>query len=201
MALFIDSLAIMLIGLGSGTFLGSLFFLFSAMGKFDAIKDQLIVPAFVIGMFDLVSGYEMSFTWPLPSGYNMLFGDPLLFFGLLLVAASVMIYKNMKVASLSVLFVILGIYVLTGAASILTYHLESGVNLISAMGLYIIDGVAAILVPIVMMKPAGSWKSVYYLEFILLVLGSLLALFIGYVALPGHIVDFAKYFPSFIFGF
>lgn len=201
MALFIDSLAIMLIGLGSGTFLGSLFFLFSAMGKFDAIKEQLVVPAFVIGIFDLVSGYEMSFTWPLPAGYNMLFGDPLLFFGLLLVAASVMIYKNMKVASLSVLFVILGIYVLTGAGSILTYHLESGVNLISAMGLYIIDGVAAILVPIVMMKPSGSWKSVYYLEFILLVLGSLLALFIGYVALPGHIVDFAKYFPSFIFGF
>lgn len=201
MALFIDSLAIMLIGLGSGTFLGSLFFLFSAMGKFDAIKEQLVVPAFVIGIFDLVSGYEMSFTWPLPAGYNMLFGDPLLFFGLLLVAASVMIYKNMKVASLSVLFVILGIYVLTGAGSILTYHLESGVNLISAMGLYIIDGVAAILVPIVMMKPSDSWKSVYYLEFILLVLGSLLALFIGYVALPGHIVDFAKYFPSFIFGF
>ena len=96
MALFIDSLAIMLIGLGSGTFLGSLFFLFSAMGKFEAMKEQLVVPAFVIGMFDLISGYEMSFTWPLPSGYNMLFGDPLLFFGLLLVAASVMVYKNIR---------------------------------------------------------------------------------------------------------
>ncbi|MHB1470677.1 MAG: DUF981 family protein [Thermoplasmataceae archaeon] len=200
MALFIDSLAIMLIGLGSGTFLGSLFFLFSAMGKFEAMKEQLVVPAFVIGMFDLISGYEMSFTWPLPSGYNMLFGDPLLFFGLLLVAASVMVYKNMKVSSLSILFVILGIYVLTGAGSILTYHLESGNNLISAMGLFIIDGVAAILAPVVTMKPAGPGKFVYYLEFVLLVLGSLLALFIGYLALPGHLVDFAKYFPAFIFG-
>jgi putative membrane protein len=198
MALFIDSLAIMLIGLGSGTFLVALYFLYSALGKAEWIREQLVIPTIGVGLFDFISGYEMSFTWPLPSGYNMLFGDPLLFLGILLVAGAIMVYKKMNPASLSFLSVILGIYVLVGAYSIVTYKLETGNDLISSMGLYVVDGIAALLAPILIMKPNGAGKALYYLEFVLLLLGTLAALFIGYNALPEHLVDFSKYFPSVI---
>ncbi|MEM0245092.1 MAG: DUF981 family protein, partial [Thermoplasmata archaeon] len=78
MAGFIDSLAIMLIGLGSGLLLVALFVLFSALNKLEDLKEKLAIPAMGIGFFDFVSGFIMAFTWPLPGGYNMLFGDPLL---------------------------------------------------------------------------------------------------------------------------
>ncbi|MGC8497162.1 MAG: DUF981 family protein [Thermoplasmata archaeon] len=198
MALFIDSLAIMLIGLGSGTFLVALYFLYSALGKTEWIREQLVIPTIGVGFFDFISGYEMSFTWPLPAGYNMLFGDPLLFLGILLVVGAIMVYKKMNPASLSFLSVILGIYVLVGAYSIFTYKLETGNDLISSMGLYIVDGIAALLAPILIIKPSGVGKTLYYLEFVLLILGTLAALFIGYNALPEHLVDFSKYFPSVI---
>lgn len=198
MALFIDSLAIMLIGVGSGTFLGALYFLYSAMGKFEWIKEQLVIPAIGIGIFDFLSGYEISFTWPLPSSYNMLFGDPLLFFGILLVVGAVLTYKKMNPSSLSFLSVILGIYVIIGAYGIITYKLESGNDLIGAMGLYLADGIAALLAPILIIKPTGVGKALYYVEFVLLILGTLAALYMGYSALSEHLVDFSKYFPSII---
>lgn len=198
MALFIDSLAIMLIGVGSGTFLGALYFFYSAMGKFEWIRDQLVVPAVGIGIFDFMSGYEISFTWPLPAGYNMLFGDPLLFFGILLVVGAIMTYKKMKVSSLSFLSVILGIYVIMGAYGIFTYKLESGNNLIGSMALYLADGIAALLAPMLIIEPKGVGKVLYYIEFVVLTLGTIVALYMGYTALTSHLVDFSKYFPSLI---
>ena len=198
MSLYVDSLAVMLIGLAMGTFLGAFYFYFRARGNDQQVRN-LIIPAIAIGLFDFVSGYEMSFTWPLPSGYNMLFGDPLLLFGLLLVVSAVMIYKNVNFGLLPLLFVLLGIYVLVGAYSITELSLEGkplvSQNWFTSMGLYIADGVGALLAPILYVKPVGSGKYLYYIEWIILGIGTVFALVIGYIALNGHLIDFAKYFP------
>ena len=194
MALFIDSLAVMLIGLAMGTFLGAFYFFFRARGNEQQIHN-LVFPAMAIGFFDFVSGYEMSFTWPLPSGYNMLFGDPLLLFGLLLIVSAVMIYKNASLGLVPLLFVLLGIYVLVGAYSIVQQNLETGENLITAMGLYLFDGIGAILAPVLYVRPEGNGRWLYYLEWVILGIGTIFALVIGYIALNGHLIDFAKYYP------
>lgn len=194
MALFIDSLAVMLMGLGMGTFIGAFYFFFKARGNDQQIKN-LVFPAIGVGLFDFISGYEMSFTWPLPSGYNMLFGDPLLLFGLLLVVSAIMIYKNMNPGLIPILFVLLGIYVLVGAYSIVQQHLETGQNLLTAMGLYLFDGIGAIIAPILYLRPEGNGKALYYVEWIILGIGTIFALVIGYIALNGHLIDFAKYYP------
>ncbi|MCW6168732.1 MAG: DUF981 domain-containing protein [Thermoplasmatales archaeon] len=198
MTLYVDSLAVMLIGLAMGTFLGAFYFFFKARGNDQQVRN-LIIPAIAIGFFDFVSGYEMSFTWPLPSGYNMLFGDPLLLFGLLLIASAVMIYKNMNLGLLPLLFVLLGIYVLVGAYSINELGLEGKAfvsdNWFTSMGLYISDGIGALLAPILYLKPVGSGKYLYYIEWIILGIGTVFALVIGFIALNGHLIDFAHYFP------
>ena len=51
----------------------------------------------------------MSFKWPLHPVYNMLFGDPLLFLGLLMVMGGYMLYKNMNLKVLSIFGFFLGI--------------------------------------------------------------------------------------------
>ena len=55
-----------------------------------------------------------------------------------------MIYKDMHLGLMPLLVLLLGIYVLVGAYSIVQLKLESGQNLVTAMGLYLFDGIGAI---------------------------------------------------------
>ncbi len=187
---YVDPLAVMLIGLAMGTFLGAFYFFFKARGNEEQIR-SLVIPALAIGSFDFISGFYMSFAWPMNAphayAYNMLFGDPLLIFGLLLILSAIMVYKNLHLGMVPLLFVLLGIYVFVGAYSIVQLKLETGQDLITAMGLYIFDGIGAILTPIVYLKPEGSKKYAYYVEWIILGVGTIFALVIGYIALNGHL--------------
>ncbi|MCL5668249.1 MAG: DUF981 domain-containing protein [Candidatus Thermoplasmatota archaeon] len=187
---FVDPLAVMLIGLAMGTLLGAFYFFFAARGDKEQIK-SLVVPAFGVGVFDLVSGFYMSFAWPMTGfgyAYNMLFGDPLLLFGLILIMAAFMIYKDMHPGIMPLLVLLLGIYVLVGAYSIVQLKLESGQNLVTSMGLYLFDGIGAILAPVLYLKPStGTGKTLYYVEWIILGIGTIFALVIGYMALNGHL--------------
>ena len=189
---FVDPLAVMLIGLAMGTLLGAFYFFFAARGDKEQIK-SLVVPAFGVGAFDLVSGFYMSFAWPMPAlgyTYNMLFGDPLLLFGLILIMAAFMIYKDMHLGLMPLLVLLLGIYVLVGAYSIVQLKLESGQNLVTAMGLYLFDCIGAILAPVLYIKPStGTGKTLYYVEWIILGIGTIFALVIGYLALNGHLAS------------
>ena len=106
-----------------------------------------------------------------------------------------MIYKNSSLGLVPVLFLLLGIYVIVGAYSIVQQGLETGDNLITAMGLYLFDGIGAILAPVLYVKPEGTGRWLYYLEWVILGIGTIFALLIGYIALNGHLIDFAKYFP------
>ncbi len=190
---FVDPLAVMLIGLAMGTGIGAFYFFFAARGDREQIE-SLVYPAIGIGLLDFISGFYMSFAWPMTSfgtPYNMLFGDPLLLFGILLIIGAVMVHKNVKFGIMPLLSVILGGYVLVGAYSIVDLHLEKGQDLITAMGLYLFDAIGAILVPIVYLKPeegkSGAVKYLYYGEWIILGIGTIFALVIGYLALYGHL--------------
>ncbi len=190
---FVDPLAIMLIGLAMGTAIGAFYFFFAARGNKEQLR-SLIYPAIGIGLFDFVSGFYMSFAWPMTGfgyAYNMLFGDPLLMFGLLLTISAVMLYKDMHLGLMPILALLLGIYVMVGAYSIVTLHLEKGNDLITAMGLYLFDGIGAILPSIAYLKPQANSanKYLYYLEWIILGIGTIFALIIGYMALNGHLAS------------
>ena len=196
MAGFIDPLAIMLIGLGSGLLLFSLYVIFAATGRIESAREKLAIPAIAIGFFDFISGFIMAFTWPLPGGYNMLFGDPLLMFGLLLLTGSFMFYKGKDPSLLTILSFLLGIYVILGAYAMVVDQLETGANFLPAFGLYLSSGIGALLSPVVIIKPNGLSKAIYYIEFIVLLIAAFVAFFIGYNALLHHLVSFAHYYPA-----
>ncbi|MCL4334216.1 MAG: DUF981 domain-containing protein [Candidatus Thermoplasmatota archaeon] len=195
MATFVDPLAVMLIGLSFGTAIGAFYFLFSARGMTEQVR-ALVIPAIGVGAFDFMSGFYMSMFWPFPSfvaSYNMLFGDPLLLFGLLLMVLAVLVYrdpKNVNLGIVPILLMLLGIYVLVGAYSIVQLKLETGQNLITAMGLYLFDGIGAVLSPLAYIRPnKTAGKYLYYLEFVLLGIGTVFSLLIGYIALNGHLAS------------
>ncbi|MEM0156051.1 MAG: DUF981 domain-containing protein [Thermoplasmataceae archaeon] len=187
---FVDPLAVMLIGLAMGTLLGAFYFFFSARGDKEQIK-SLVIPAIGVGLFNIVSGFYMSFSWVMTgfaTKYNMEFGDPLLLFGIVLLVSAVMIYKDMHLGLMPLLIMLVGIYVLVGAYNILDYSMESGNDLITSMGLYIFDGIGALLAPVLYIKPTTSTgKILYYIEWIILGIGTVFALIIGYGAFNQHV--------------
>ncbi|MCL5102451.1 MAG: DUF981 family protein [Candidatus Marsarchaeota archaeon] len=185
MAVFVDSLAVMLLALGSSASLLALYFLYAVKQKKSI--GNLAVPMMGFGLFDFASGFLMSFTWPLPPAYNMLFGDPMLFLGMLMTIGGYMLYRNMDLRILSVFGFFLGIYILVEAVAIPSFGLETGADLISAMGLFVVSGAAAILSPLVYLNPKGDGKWAYYLLAALLILAAFAALFIGYAGIYGHL--------------
>ena len=193
MATFIDPLTVMLLSLGMSALLLALYYFRVGSGKKDI--SSLVVPAFILGLFNAVSGFLMSFTWPLPGSYNMLFGDPLLVLGLLMIAGSYMISKGMDVKALSLLGFLLGIYLLVGMIGITRFNMETGNDWLTATGLYAFSMLAAIFSPILYLKPKGSNKYAYYFEVFLLVVVMLLALLIGYMGFYEHLGAFSTYFP------
>ena len=184
---FVDSLAVMLLGVGISSVLIAIYMIMIAMGKKQI--PQLAVPAIVLGIFDAVSGFYVSFAWPLPGAYNMLFGDPMLFLGLFMVMGGYMLYRNIDIKLLSIPGALFGIYVLIEAVAIVTLHLESGADLLPAFGLYGLAGISALLSPLVYSGTKGNGKYAYYLLALLLVLTAFMALLIGYGAIYSHLAS------------
>ncbi len=185
MAGFVDSLAVMLLALGSSASLIAIYFIM--LVKWKKSISNLVVPALVLGLFDAISGFYMSFAWPLPPAYNMLFGDPLMFLGLIMIMGAIMIYKNINIKMLSIFGFFLGIYLFMEAAAISAFKLETGVDFLAAMGLYIFAGLSAILSPLMYADKKSNVRYVYYLLAALLIITAFIALFIGYGAIYAHL--------------
>ena len=194
MGLFIDSLTVMLFSLGISALMLAIYVYRIALLKKNA--SALALPIIGFGVFNVASGFMMSFTWPLPGSYNMLFGDPLLMLGILMTIGGYMLLKGMDIKILSVIGFFLGIYVLVGSIGMVSYGLETGLDMLLAMGLYIFAGLAGVFSPIICMNSKGSGRYAFYFLVFLLVMTALIALFIGYNGFYEHLHAFGKYFPA-----
>ena len=184
---FIDPLAIMLFGVAASTLFIAYYVLATAMNKKNLAA--IAAPMMVLGLFDFVSGFYMSFTWPLPGAYNMLFGDPMLLLGLIMLAGGFGLYKNIDVRSLSLVGFLLGIYLFTGSYSMVACKLERGVYLLPALSFFLVSALSAIVSPVVYLNPKGAGKIAYYTLAVLLVLVVILAMMISVTSLLGHLAS------------
>ncbi len=182
---FVDSLTVMLLGLGLSAIVLALYFL--GKGSNKKWTNDLIVPAFTLGFFNFISGFLMSFAWPLPGAYNMLFGDPLLMLGLIMMAGAYMLHKNININFLSIFGFFLGIYIAVGALGMVNFGLESGVYFLTAFPLYVFAALSGVFSPLIYAKARGAGRYGYYFMFVLLIITALFALLIGYSGLYEHL--------------
>ena len=105
---FVDPLSVMLLVAGMSTLLLAIYALMSVRSKKGLAN--LAVPMFAFGLFNFISGFLMSFAWPMPGAYNILFGDAQLVLGLLMLMGGYMVYKNMDLKILTVFGFFFGIY-------------------------------------------------------------------------------------------
>jgi putative membrane protein len=187
---FIDPLTIMLVAVAASAGIIALYIIKATLGKKNF--SDLAVAGFAIGTFDFISGFFMSFLWPFPgalSAYNMLFGDPMLFLGLIMLAGSYMLYKNIDVKVLSYFGFLLGIYLFIETYAIYVLGLEKGVYFLPAFSFYLFSGLAAFLSPLVYANPKKGGKYAYYLLAAFLIIVAFLAMFIGGAGIYGHLTS------------
>jgi putative membrane protein len=182
---YVDALAVMLLSLGLSSLLIALYFLGRGLNK--KWVSELTVPAFALGFFNFASGFLMSVTWPLPGAYNMLFGDPLLMLGIVMMAGAYMAWKNINLNILSIFGFFIGIYIAVGALAMVNFGLESGVHFLPSFGLYVFAALSGIFSPLMYAKAKGAGKYGYLLLFVLLLITAFLAFLIGYTGLYGHL--------------
>ncbi|MCL4400376.1 MAG: DUF981 domain-containing protein [Candidatus Parvarchaeota archaeon] len=157
--------------------------------------NSLSIPIMLIGAYLLVVGVVSQFTWFLPGAYDILFFDPIVAFGLVLVAGAVAIRYNVKlryVGFLSLLF---------GAMAI--WYGISGYNLgltkapLEFLALFTLFGAAGIMTfpatlivdnfPRRKLEMPMSWNTALAILWILLILAGIAAAAIGAIALPAHL--------------
>ncbi|MGC8478475.1 MAG: DUF981 family protein [Candidatus Micrarchaeia archaeon] len=182
---FVDPLTVMLLSLGLSSIFLALYLLAKGMNK--KWISSLVPPIFVLGFFNFISGFMMSFMWPLPGAYNMLFGDPLLMLGLIMMAGAYMHTKNISINSLSIFGFFLGIYLAVEALGMAAFNLESGQYFLPAFSLYLFAALSGIFSPLVYANAKGSGRYAYYFLFALLIITAFLALFIGYAGIYSHL--------------
>ncbi|MGC8612243.1 MAG: DUF981 family protein [Athalassotoga sp.] len=183
--MFIDYVTIQLIAAASGLLFAGIYTLKYRSGKSNS---SWIYGFWMIGFILLVTGLDMIFTWPLPGSYNIIFGEPSVWFGALLIFIGVAIKNNSDLLPLALLSSAGGLINIVISVDILIYSMTQ--SPIIAFGGFITSGLGALMAPLGLKS-----KSIRWIIFILLVLSAIAFAVTGYGAYYQHASDFAHYLP------
>jgi putative membrane protein len=97
--MFVDFLTLIMINLIAGTVLLA-YYLWKGLDE----KDQRPYAAafFATGLLGLITGLQLSFTWPLPGSYNIAFGDTSTLFGVVFLATSLALWQGWNLIPVSI---------------------------------------------------------------------------------------------------
>ena len=188
--MFIDFLTLIMINLIAGTVLLA-YYLWKGLDE----KDQRPYAAafFVTGLLGLITGLQLTFTWPLPGSYNIAFGDTTTLFGLVFLGTALALWQGWSLTPVSIYSFFAGAESILVGFVILTQNLTQA-PLLSGLGFILagLGGVGAF--------PFFTWfrdnRVVRWLGILVLLATAALWAVTFYGSLGGHMASFAKYLPS-----
>jgi putative membrane protein len=188
--MFIDFLTLVMINLVAGTVLLA-YYLWRGMDERD--QRPYAAAFFGVGLVSLITGLQISFTWPLPGSYNVGYGDATTLFGVVFLATSIALFFGSSLIPVSIYAFFAAIDAIIVGIRIFTLNLTKE-PLISAVG-FILAGLSGLGV-----FPFLMWfrenKMVRYIGIVLLLGTSLLWAITFYGSLWGHMESFAKWVPA-----
>ena len=188
--MFIDYLTLVMINLVAGTVLLA-YYLWKGMDE----KDQRPYAAafFVVGLVGLVTGLQLSFTWPLPGSFNVGYGDCAALFGAVFVAASISLWQGWDLLPVSIYAFFAGIDAIIVGFSL--YANKLGQEPLMAAAGFILAGLGGLGA-----FPFFMWfkenKVVRWIAIIILLVAAVIWAVTFYGALWDHMTAFAKYVPA-----
>lgn len=164
-------------------------------GNFTEQLKNASVPLGIMGLYFLVMGLWGQFSWPLPGSYNILFYDPFISFGILLVAFAVAARYNVKLEYVGFLGLMIGAMVIIyGVAG---YQIGLTSQPIALLMMYLFYGLAGIfLYPVLLIadrlqgmqkRMRMEWHVILIIFCILLFLASSVSGLVAVLAIPQHL--------------
>jgi len=186
--MFVDYTGVMLVGLGAG-FVVLAHYLYRNPERDE--RQAWAAAFFVSGLIGLVTSVPMILTWPLPSSYNIAFGEPALFLSVAYIGAAITLALKWEPLLPALFGFFGGLIALVVGARIIDLGMTQA-PLLSGLG-YLSAGLGGCLT-----LPAINWRHIRWIALlaaILLGLAALVFLFTGYEAYWGHLAQFAKWAP------
>ncbi|MCW1294068.1 MAG: DUF981 domain-containing protein [Candidatus Parvarchaeota archaeon] len=182
MAIFPDYLTIMLIDLAAGLFILTLF-----LWKLSKPKEysRYTIGFLMTGFLGLITALPMVLSWPLPGSYNIAFGEPMLFFSIILLSIGFAIEKHWAFDGIVIFGVLGAIMAIVIGAQI--YSLGMTSSPFVAMAGYVLTGLGGLIAAPLLYYPKN--KGLLVIATILFVLAALLWLYIGYSAYLAHLAS------------
>lgn len=202
MASFIDDLAMELFTLSLvgviSVYMTSKVYLAYRKGEKD-IEGVLKSGAFPLGILGgviVIMGLYGEMTWPLPGSYNILYYDPYLIFGLvlLMIVGSILLKVQLQYAGIIALFS--GAIAIYYGASAYMQGMSSAP--IAMLGLYVAFGVTGMFTyPTTLIydmlpgkeKASGGWTVILVVFWIGLIVSAILATITAVAAVPQHLLN------------
>lgn len=156
------------------------------------------VPLGIIGTYMIIMGIWGQFTWPLPGSYNILFYDPLVAFGMLLLGFSLSVKYKVRLEYIGFLGLMVGVMVII--YGIEGYSLGLTAAPLGLLAMYFLYGLAGVLsypVSLIADRLPGfqkkrvwiGWTLILIAFWIFILLASVLSAYIGIVAVPAHLLN------------
>ncbi len=187
--MFIDFLTLVMVNLVAGTALLA-FYLWRGIDE----KDQRAYAAgfFGVGLVSLVTGLQISFTWPLPGAYNVGYGDATTLFGIVFLTTAIALFFGSSLIPVSIYAFFAAIDALIVGVRIWSLQITQE-PLVSAVG-FILAGLSGLGV-----FPFLMWfrqnKIVRWIGILLLLDTVLVWAVTFYGSLWAHMASFAKWVP------
>jgi putative membrane protein len=189
--MFVDYVTLMLINLVAGLFLLALY-LYLGLDRADQTR---WVPGFAMtGLIALVTGLHMSFCWPLPSSYNIAFGEMSALFGILFLGAALALALSWELVSVAIYGAFAGLAAIIIGVGFIARGMSEQ-PLLAGVG-YILAGLGGILtVPAWFTRHSRAVRTIAAL---VLLAAVVIWAITGYGAYWEHLEDFAKWAPVYM---
>lgn len=201
---FIDDLAIelfamSLVGVVSIYMTGVAYISYRKNGTKD-IEEVLkpgVFPLGLLGTFIFIMGLFGEMVWPLPGSYNILFGDPFILLGIVILSIAVALGLKQKLQYVGVMAFFSGLIAIYYGANAYLQGMTS--EPLVMFGMYIAFGLTGIftfpatliydLFPSRKGQPTAIWTVLLFIFFIGLIVSAFLAAFIATAAVPQHLLS------------
>ena len=181
--MFIDYVTLMLVTIAAGFFVLAGFLVHK-----EGEPAQPWAPVFaLVGLVALITGFRMTFTWPLPGSYNVAFGELSVLFGGLMLAAAWSLAKGLDLKPVAFYGFFAGLVAIVAGTQFLRLRL-SQTPFLTGIG-FLLAGIAGLgAYPTV----RYGWKTFRLAGAVTLALSGLIWASIGYGAYWHHIANFMK---------
>ncbi len=188
--MFIDYLTLVMINLVAGSVLLA-YYLWKGIDETD--QRPYAAAFFVTGLVGIVTGLQLSFTWPLPGSFNVAYGDADTLFGIVYLGTAIALWQGWDLIPISIYAFFAGIDAIIGGLRL--YSLNLGKEPLMAAFGFILAGLGGVCA-----FPFLQWfkenKAVRWIAIIVLLATAAIWAVTFYGALWAHMASFAKWVPA-----